>query len=129
MKINSYVTAICIAAILVIPVTATAVQTPSPRPTTSAKQFTQPQKEAIAAARAAFADAKNNAMQGFDRAVADAQAIREQAIADAGTNQIAIRLAKKEYGQSYQVILRALKADLAVDRSILAKAIAAAKTR
>lgn len=132
MKRIASVTAISIAVILAIPATAMAVETASPRASainvSSAKPLTQQQKDAIAEARVAFTIAKKNAMQGFDRAVADAQAIRDQAITEAGTNQVALRVAKKDYLQSYNVILRAYKIDLADARGILTKAIAGAKT-
>lgn len=99
--------------------------TPSAAP--SAHSLTQAQKDSIAAARATFEADKKNALEGFDRAIADAQAVRDQAISAAGADQNSIRIAKKNYRESYRTILNAYKLDLKNARSNLAKAIAAAK--
>lgn len=85
----------------------TAYASSSPTPTT-----TQIQKDAIATAKAAYAMAKTNARDGFDRAIADAQAIRDQAILAAGKNKTAIRIAKQNFRDFNKVIIRAYKAAL-----------------
>lgn len=114
-----------------------AVDTPAPSPTASPqisakskpiKQvLTQAQKEAIADARAMFASAKANAQNGFDRAVADAQAIRDQAILAAGTDKKALSAARKDFKVSYIAILNAYRTDLKDAKSIFQTAIAALK--
>lgn len=100
-----------------------AAVTQSPKPSTTTRPLhsglTQKQKEAIIAARAAFALAKSNAQNGFDRAIADAQAIRDQAISNAGNNANSIRVAKKSYNDSYKIILRAYKSDLNAAKLVL----------
>jgi len=107
-----------------------ATETPSPQSSPSAthtKQMsTQTQKDAISAARSVFAAARANAQIGFDRALADAQAIRDQAIAAAGTDANAIRAAKKDYRQSYKTIYRAYSTNLNNAKSILRSALASA---
>lgn len=104
--------------------------TPSPRPSqtvTPTKQVLTPaQREAIALARSNFAAAKANAQDGFDRAIADAKALRDQAILDAGSDKTAIAAAKKAYRDSYRTIVIAYRTDMknakAELRSALAKA-------
>lgn len=116
----------------VAPATSYATQTPSPQPsqvTTPAKQaLTQAQKAAIALARSDFAAAKANAQNGFDRALADAQAIRDQAIAAAGKDPSSIKQARKNYRDSYKVILNAYKAALKIAKLNLEAALASAKS-
>ena len=117
--------------------TALAVDTPSASatstPTISSKSkpvkqvLTQAQKDAIAAARLAYATAKANAQNGFDRAIADAQAIRDQAILVAGTNKNALFAARKDYRSSYRVILNAYRTDLKNAKTIFQNGIAALK--
>lgn len=112
------------------PATSFAAPTPSPQPSqaiTPAKQaLTQAQKAAIALARSDFAAAKANAQDGFDRALADAQAIRDQSILVAGSDKAAIAAAKQTYRDSYRTIMNAYRADVknakAALRSALAKA-------
>jgi hypothetical protein len=103
----------------------------SPKPTSSAKTakpvLTQVQIEAMVAARAAFALAKSNAQNGFDRALADAQAIRDQAIASAGKDEKSIQIAKKNYHDSYKIIMRAYKSDVNAAKSVLKNALAAVR--
>lgn len=105
-----------------------AAVTQSPKPTTTTRPghsgLTQIQKEAISTARAAFALAKSNAQNGFDRAIADAQAIREQAVANAGKDANASRIAKKSYNDSYKMILRAYTSDLNLAKLALKVALA-----
>lgn len=117
--------------IFVSPATSVASVTSSPQPsspaTPLAHSLTPAQRDSIAAARAAFAVAKKNALDGFDRAVADAQAVRDQAISAAGTDQRSVRLAKKIYRDSYRTILNAYKSDLKDAKSKFAKAIVAIK--
>lgn len=113
--------------------TATLIPSPSPSPQSTAKAkpakqiLTQAQKDAIAAARLAFSNAKINAQNGFDRAIADAQAIRDQAIAAAGKDKNALSAAGKDYRTSYRAILNAYKADLKNAKSVFQAAIAALK--
>ena len=120
-----------VALMFTAPITVFAAGTPSPQPNSSAnpakQALTQVQKAAIAAARSAFSAAKENAQNGFDRALADAQAIRDQAIATAGKDQNAIRSARKIYKDSYKTILNAYRADLRTAKSNFLSAIAAAK--
>lgn len=122
-----------VALISIAPTPVFAAGTPSPQPNSTvnpAKQaLTQAQKAAIAAARSAFALAKSNAQNGFDRALADAQAIRDQAITAAGNDQNAIRIAKKDYRNSYKIILNAYRTDLNAAKSILQNALASATGR
>lgn len=113
--------------------TATLTPSPSPSPQLTAKAkpakqiLTQAQKDAIAAAHLAFSNAKINAQNGFDRAIADAQAIRDQAIAAAGKDKNALSAAGKDYRTSYRAILNAYKADLKNAKSVFQAAIAALK--
>jgi hypothetical protein len=109
------------------PTSAFATDAPSPQASPSASHLkqilTQTQKVAIVAARVAFSLARSNAQNGFDRAIADAKAIRDQAIASAGTDANSIRLAKKNYNDSYKIILRAYKSDLNAARTVLKNAL------
>jgi hypothetical protein len=94
---------------------------------TPTKQVLTPaQREAIALARSNFAAAKANAQDGFDRAIADAKALRDQAILEAGSDKTAIAAAKKAYRDSYRTIVIAYRTDMknakAELRSALAKA-------
>lgn len=100
--------------------------TPSPTAKASHPALTQKQTEEIADARAAFALAKTNAQDGFSRAIADAQAIRDQAIASAGKNANSIRSAKNDYRASYKVVWGAYKAAQDLAKSVLKDAIASA---
>lgn len=115
----------------ITPATSFATETSSPQASPSAAPsshlLTQAQKDLIAAARAAFGDAKKNARDGFDRAIADAQAVRDQAISAAGTDLSSVRLARKNYRDSYRTILNAYKSDLKFARLNLAKVIASVK--
>ena len=108
-----------------------AANTQSPKPSATAKPLhsvlTQSQKEAIVAAWAAFALAKSNAHNGLDRAIADAQAILDQAIASAKNDSNSIRAAKKDYKDSYKVILHAYNLDLNSAKIVLKKALASAR--
>lgn len=106
-----------------------AADTPKPLSTAKATKqvLTQMQKEAIAAARAAFALARSNALNGFDRAIADAQAIRDQSIGSAGKDMNSIRVAKKNYRDSYKIILRAYESDVNAAKSVLNNALAAVR--
>lgn len=117
--------------IFAFPATALATETPSPQPSSTAapqvRSLTQTQKDAIAAARTAFAVAKKNATDGFDRAIADAQAIRDQAISEAGSNKGSIRAARMNYAESYKTILNAYRLDISNARIELARALAAAR--
>lgn len=103
---------------------------PSASPTSIAKPakqvLTQAQKDAISAARSAFAAAKVNAQNGFDRALADAKAIRDQSILAAGKDKGALAAARKTFRDSYQMILNAYKTDMKNAKSALRSALAAA---
>ena len=115
----------------------TSSPTATPTPQISAKSKpvkqgpTQAQKDAIAAARLAYAKAyakaNANAQNGFDRAIADAQAIRDQAILAAGTDKNAPSTARKDYRTSYWAILNIYGADLKNAKTIFQNAIAALK--
>jgi len=122
---------ISLALVMVFPATAFATETPSSRPSSSVApsvhSLTQAQKDSVAAARAAFVIAKKDALEGFDRAIADAQAIRDQAIVVAGSEQSSIRLAKKNYRASYGTILNAYRSDLKSAKLNFAKALAAVR--
>jgi hypothetical protein len=113
------------------PTVAMATQTSQPTPSIAAsKQVPAPgQKETISAARSIFSLAKSDASNGFDRALADAKALWDQAIASAGNDQVAIKLAKKVYMQSYQAILQAYRTALDNAKMTLINAIAAAKAK
>lgn len=125
--IASFMVALFIAA----PSTSFATDTVSPQSShssTSTKQsLTNAQKTAILDANSIFAAAKINAQDGFDRALADAQAVRDQAIATAGTNAVDIRAAKKNFRESYKIIYRAYTAALNNAKAIRQASIAAAK--
>lgn len=112
------------------PVTSFATNTASPHPSPSAMHtkptLTQAQKDAISAARSIFAAALLNAQNGLGRALADAQAVLDQAISVAGTNTVAIRAAKKDFKESYRIIYRAYTTALNNAKSILQSAIATA---
>lgn len=105
-------------ACLISPNTAYASSSPTP-PTT------QIQKDTIATAKAAYAMAKTNARDGFDRAIADAQAIRDQAILAAGKNKTAIRIAKQNFRDFNKVIIRAYKAALKTAKANFQNALSA----
>lgn len=131
MQKRTSIALLLVALMSAAPTTVFAADTPSPQSSPSGTHtrqiLTQAQKEAIAAARSAFAAAKSNAQNGFDRALADAQAVRDQAIATAGTDANAIRAAKKDYRDSYKIIYRAYSTNLNNARSILQSALASAK--
>jgi hypothetical protein len=96
----------------------------------AAKQALTPtQKDAISAARSIFSLAEDDAVAGSNRALADAKAMWDQAIASAGNDHVAIKLAKKVYIQSYQGILQAYRTALDNARVSLINAIAAAKAK
>lgn len=125
---SRYVISFFLVAIFIsAPATSFATDTPSPQsspPPKHTKQlFTRAQKDAISAARSIFAAAKINAQNGFDRALADAQAVLDQAIAAAGANAVEIRAAKKNYNYSYKIILRAYKSDIYSAKSVLKNAL------
>jgi hypothetical protein len=107
------------------PMAVMAAQTP--QPSSTKQSLTQVQRKAISAARLNYAMAKSDALNGFDRALADAKAIQDQAIVIAGSDQVAVRIEKKNYKQSYKTILHAYKADLNLAKVTLLNAIAAAK--
>lgn len=108
-----------------------AADTQSPKPSSTTRPLhpvlTQMQKDAIVAARAAFVRANSNAQNGFDRAIADAQAIRNQAIASAGNHSNSIRVAKKNYDDFYKIILHAYKSDLNAAKFVLKNALASVR--
>jgi hypothetical protein len=76
--------------------------TPSPIP--SSPVLTHAQKIIVSAADVNFAAAKASAQDGFDRAAADAKAIRDQAITDAGKNKSAIKIAQKNFRDFKRII-------------------------
>lgn len=122
---------ISLASVFLSPGVALAANTPSPQHTfavaPSPKSLTSSQTESIEAARVAFAVARKNALNGLDRAIADAQAIRDQAISSAGKDMSAIRTAKKNYRNSYLLIENAYRSDLKSAKSTLVRALAAIK--
>ena len=75
---------------------------PSPKP--GPYVMTQIQKNVVSVADANFAAAKVNARDGFDRAVADAKAIHDQAIANAGADKSAIKIAQKNFRDFKRII-------------------------
>jgi hypothetical protein len=127
MRSRHVISVFLVAIFIAAPTTSFAIDTPSPQsspsPTHTKQVLTQAQKNAISTARSIFAAAKLNAQNGFDRALADAQAVRDQAIAAAGTNAVEIRAAKKNYSYSYKIILRAYKSDLDRAKSALKNAL------
>jgi hypothetical protein len=122
---------IALALVGTAPTAAMAGQTAQPTPLIAAvKQALAPgQKEAISAARSIFSLAKSDASSGFDRALADSKALWDQAIAAAGNDRVAIKLAKKVYVQSYQTILQAYRTALDNAKANLINAIAAARAK
>lgn len=100
---------------------------PSYSATSTKQSLTNAQKAAILDANSIFAAAKLNAQNGFDRALADAQAVRDQAIATVGTNAVDIRAAEKNFRESYKIIYRAYTAALNNAKSIRQASIAAAQ--
>ena len=124
-----------LSAVLLVSSSATVIAadtaTPSAQPSLMAKSvkhvLTQAQKDAIAAARAAFATEKTDAQNGFNRALADARAIRDQAILAAGTDKNAIAIARKAFRDSYRIIMNAYKSDIENAKSSVLKALANAK--
>lgn len=105
-----------------------ATQSKHPRPAIShsPSALTQAQKDAIAAANAAFASAKVSAQEGFDRAIADAKALRDQAITDAGTDKAAIKIAQKNFRDFNKTIALALQSALKAAKLARQNALAAA---
>lgn len=95
---------------------------PSPKP--SPYVLTQTQRNLIATADANFAAAKVSARDGFDRAVADAKAIRDQAIANAGVDKLAINSARENFQDFYKSISHAYKIALANARAVRRNALA-----
>ena len=73
--------------------------------------------------------AKLDALGGFDRALADARAIRDQAIVAARSNQIDIRVANKNYEQFYKTILHAYNTALTNAKATLLSSMATAKAK
>lgn len=131
MQGKTFISLFLVALFSAAPVTSFATDTASPQPSPSlihAKaRLTQAQKDAISAARSIFAAAQLNAQNGIGRALADAQAVRDQAISVAGTNLVAIRAAKKDFKESYRIIYRAYTTALNNAKSVLQSAIATAK--
>jgi len=131
MRKRIFIAPILVGIVFAAPTTAFAADTPSPQSSPSAthskQTLIQAQKDAISAARAVFAAAKSSAQNGFDRALADAKAIRDQAIAAAGTDLNAVRAAKRSYRDSYKMILHAYKSDLDAAKLVLKNALAAAR--
>ena len=122
---------ISLALVFLSPAAALAANTPSPQHTFDVapkpKSLTPSQKASIEAARTAFAVVRKNAVYGLDRAIADARAIRDQAISAARNNMSAIRTAKKNYRISYRMIENAYRSDLKSAKSTLVRALAAIK--
>ncbi|HUX65517.1 MAG TPA: hypothetical protein VMV42_00080 [archaeon] len=88
--------------------------------------LTQTQKEVLEAADAVFALARASARNGFELALADAKAIRDQALASAGKDKIAIEAANESFrsfgtsiSQDYKL---ALKTARAIRQNALAEA-------
>ena len=133
MRSRHIISALLVAIFIAAPATSFATDTPSPQsspsPRHSKQVLTQAQKDAILAARLIFAAAKTNAQNGFDRAIADGEAVRDQAIAAAGANAVEIRAAKKNYNYSYKIILRAYKSDLDAAKSVLINALTLARVQ
>lgn len=127
---SKYATVVLAVLIAAIPMTGYAAETATPSPTTMAtpaKQvLTQAQKVAIVAARSAFSVAQANAQNGFDRALADAKALRDQSILAAGKNKTALAAARKSYRDSYRTIMNAYKIDMKNAKNALRSALAAA---
>jgi len=89
---------------------------PSPKP--SPYVLTQTQRNVIATVDANFAAAKLSAWDGFERAVADAKAIRDQAITSAGTDKLAMNSARESFQDFYKSISHAYKIALANAREV-----------
>lgn len=134
MVVRKHKCAVLLTAVIItsLPATAYAAGTVTPSPQSTliskpAKQvLTQAQKEAIAAARSAFAAAKTDAQNGFGRALADAQAIRDQSILAAGKDKTALAAARKSYRDSYQIIMNAYKTNMKNAKAAFQAALAAA---
>jgi hypothetical protein len=113
-----------------VSLTPTPSVTPSrhPRPAVSHSPsgLTQTQKDAVAAANAAFAAAKVSEQEGFDLAAADAKAILDQAITDAGTDKTAIKTAQKNFRDFKKTIASALQNAFKVAKLVRQNALAAA---
>ena len=107
---------------------ASATHAPRPHPisTHSKAPLTQSQRDAIAEANMAFASTRANALAGFARAVADAQAIRDQAILAGGKDKSAIKTAKENFRDFYKTISDAYKTTLMTAKLTRLKALAAA---
>lgn len=98
--------------------------TPKPKasPNPSASAAAAEKAAALASARDAYTLATNNALQGFDRAVADAKAIRDQALLAAGTDKTARAAAMAEYKNEYSQIYQAFTAQILAAKQALAAA-------
>jgi hypothetical protein len=98
--------------------------TPKPKasPNPSASAAAAEKAAALASARDAYTLATNNALQGFDRAVADAKAIRDQALLAAGTDKTARAAAMTEYKNEYSQIYQAFTAQILAAKQALAAA-------
>lgn len=123
-KISTALTAAVVLTLL-SPAVSFANSTPTPSPSA----LTQVQKAAIAAANTAFASAKVSAQEGFDRAIADAKALRDQAITDAGTDKAAIKIAQKNFRDFKKTIALALQSALKAAKLARQNALAAAHVR
>lgn len=96
--------------------------TPSPFPSA----LTPAQKGVLALANTNFALEKARAQAGFDRAVADAKAILDQAITEAGNSKSAIRAAQQNFQDFKKTIANAYQSDLKAARTARQSALAAA---
>ena len=97
--------------------------TPSPSKT----KLTEQQKSQIAAAQAAYKATAQQALDGTNRAIADAKSLKEQAIAAAGKDKALIEMAKADYKKNSAEIWAAFKKTIAEAKATRDAAIAAIK--
>jgi len=126
------ITLLCI----LFPTLSSASPTPTPSPShikhshATASPFssvlTQAQKDVLSLADTNFALEAARAQAGFDRAVADAKAIRDQAITEAGNSKSAIRVAQQNFQDFKKTIANAYQSDLRASRMARQSALAAA---
>jgi len=105
--------------------------TPTPQVTTSAHARSHSSGHkvslAIKAANDAYVAAVAQAQSSFDRAVADAAAVRDQEILATPTDKVAVKSARDAYKASFTQLKQLFQANLASAKQARDAAIAAAK--
>ena len=96
-------------------------------PSSSKTKLTEQQKSQIAAAQAAYKATAQQALDGANRAIADAKSLLEQAIAASGKDKNLIAMAKADYKKNAAEIWAAFKKTIADAKATRDAAIASIK--